>query len=534
MIARVPLLSVALALSTTTPCLAQGNDLTAPLVAIVADDAPGLRLDALLREAGMRTRRVAVADCTPARLRFADVVLVDWPGEAPLGEALPLGALDRWDRPTVFVGTSGDRFASRWGLPTLRELAEPGGPARGPEVWTFTPPAGATTEVFRQGHLCHCPRPVAELLATAAERAWFAATVRHTARFATDRPILRHASANGAPLPPAEVVRRQRLDAAAQQLALDVTDRDVLLALADRLQGGDAHAAAALLDDLLPDGLEHERSRTNWRNWLRARREALVFDPLALVWRLDRLAFARGVPSAQLVGDARADGAEREPEAVALAVEVARHYGGRAFDDLATFTCWRGEVCYLWDRREGIFRMENHHVLRPGAFAMAWEVSVFDTAADRELIWGGGPPPRPRVSARADYREILTRLFLPALLLEPGTSLRRSREGDTAGLQRLVVRLAQRGADPKQALHLLVDPDTGAIASVESWLGDRNQATWMLEATTACGPLLLPTGWSDEQRRRRVRFAIDEATWNPVLPAGLATAAERLTRPRDR
>jgi hypothetical protein len=511
---------------------AQANDLAAPLVAVVADGARAETLDAMLRAAGMRRRRIAVADCTPAALRLADVVVVDWP-EGELAGALPLGELERWDRPTVFVGTSGERFAQSWGLPTPGELAGHDGGARGPELWSFAPPAGAKTEVLRQGHLFHFPCELPAVMATAEERAWWVATVRHAARFVTDRPIVRHATANGAPLPAEETARRQRIEAAATGLSLDPSDMNVLLQLPDLLGGEQGEAATTLLQDLIAEGPGAGTTRNNWHNWLKPRLGAMVWDPLSHVWRLDLLAYRRGVATSTLAGDARADGGEREPEAVALATRVARHYGGRALDDLATFTCWQGEVCYLWDRRAGVFRMENHHVLPAGARATPWQVSVLDTAADRELIWGGGPPPRPRVSARGSYGDVLMQLFLPVLLLEPGTSLRRDRDRDSAGQQALVVRLALPGLDPKRYLRLLVDAETGTIASVEQWQGNRALSLWSVDSTTACGPLQVVTKWTADHRRRRSQVEYAAPTWNPELPPGIATATDLLTERRE-
>ena len=526
-----------LCLAWSAPMLsAQGNDLTAPLVAIVADGGAASHLEALLRNDGLRTRRLAPADCEPAALRLADVVVIDWPEDAALGDALPLGELDRWDRPTVFVGTGGERFARRWGLPTPGELGEYDSGARGPETWSFDPPAGARTEVFRQGHLFHFPTTLPTVLATAAERAWLVATVRHAARFVLDRPIVRRPTAAGVPLPPDEVARRERIDTAAAKLSLDVADRDTLRTMSDPKLG---MASWWMLEDLIEGRPSTQpandlQAHNNWRNWLKPRLDALVWDPWSRLWRLDQLAYWRGVPTAALSGDARADGGGRDGEALALATKVAQHYGGRALDDLATFTCRHGDVCWLWDRRAGVFRMENHHELPPGRFATPWEVSVLDTATDRELIWGGGPPPRPRVSARGAWRDLLTRVFLPALLLEPGTSLQRDPAGDSSGHRLLVVGLAVRGADPRTRHRLLVDPESGAIERIDEEQDGRVRASWLLEATTPCGPIVLPTAWRDERSRRESRFVVDELAWNPELPSGLATATERLTEPRRR
>lgn len=512
---------------------AQSNDLTAPLVAIVADGGDAPRLEQLLRAGGLRTRRVAVADCAPEVLRLADVVVVDWPEDREFGAVPPLGELDRWDRPTVFVGTSGERFARRWGLPTPVELMEADADARGPETATLAPPDGAATQVLRQGNLFHFSRPLPAVVAAAAERDWFVRTVRTAARFGADRPILRRPVAADATAA-AERARRESIDANAQLLGIDIRSRDDLLALPAAYQGPHGPKVAALLRESIADGLDAEWSRSTWKSWLGNRRQQLVWDESSYVWRVDQLAFWRGVTSEQLRGDDRADAPEPAADAVALAAKVLQRYGGRALDDLATFSCWRDDVCYLWDRRHGCFRMENHGVLPPGARATAWEVAVLDTAADRDVIWGGGPPPRPRVSARSAYRDLLARLFLPALLLEPSTALARDAAADSAGQQMLVARLGLRGTDPRTNYHLLVDPATGAISRIEERRDGRVRATLLLEATVACGPMQLPSRWSQEERRRRATIGIDLPSWNPQLPDGLANATERLTAPRAR
>jgi len=511
----------------------QANDLAAPLVAVVADGARAETLDAMLRAAGMRRRRIAVADCTPAALRLADVVVVDWP-EGELPGALPLGELERWDRPTVFVGTSGERFAQGWGLPGPGEMARMAPPDLGPEMQRFAPPDGAVTEPWRQGHLWHftCAEAPADL--TAAERGWLLSTVRVAATFVTDRPVVRHATIAGAPLPEAERQRRTRIDTATELLRFDARALDELLALPDLLDGPYREPVQTVLQDLVADGPSVGTSRSNWGNWIKPRRDKLVWDALSQVWRLDELAFARGVASKDLRGSARADGGERDANALALATKVVQRYGGRAFDDLATFSCWQGEIHLSWDRRAGYFRAENHFEMPARARGVQWEVAVFDTAADRDVVRGGGPAPRPTVSASYLYRQLHARLFLPAMLLDPGTSIRRQPEADSAEQQALVVRLAQRGLDAKAEYLVMVVASSGEIVSVQDYSGGRQLQLWHLDATAACGPMQLPCTWHAMSRRNRSDLVVEQVAWNPVLPAAIESTTERLTAPRER
>jgi hypothetical protein len=157
---------------------------------------------------------------------------------------------------------------------------------------------------------------------------------------------------------------------------------------------------------------------------------------------------------------------------------------------------------------------------------------VLDTAADRDLIEGGGPGPQPRISARQAFRTMVLRLFLPAMLLDPGTSLRLLPDADPDGRRVLVVRLAARSLDPRIESHVVVVAATGEIVSVQDT--GNGQATWRLEGTTACGPLHLPSAWLLETVSRASEFEFDDALWNPDLPARIESATEHLTQPRAR
>jgi hypothetical protein len=486
-------------------------------------------LDAV-RAAGLLPRLVDRADCAPEALRTADVVLVDWPAEEALGERAPLGPLERWDRPTVFVGEAGDLFARSWGLPTAAEMAAMPAATRGPEMDELARPDTAAAVVWRQGHLFHFAAPAGPAALTAVQHERLLQVVRSAARFVSDRPIVRHAVPAGVALPATEVARRERIDAACRRFDVQPDAAGVLARLIDRLGGQDSAEIAALLVELAPDSCTVQTSKTNWMNWLSPRSHQLVWDPLSRVWRLDLLAFWRGVSSEGHRGDARADGAVREPAAVALATKVVQHHGGRALADLATFSCWQGSVCLMWDRRHGYFRMENH--AEPGRRATPWTVAVIDTAADSEVIWGGGPPPRPRVSARGAFRELVEHAFLPAMLLDPGVSLRRLAAEDADGLQAIAVQLTGRGMDARAEHVLFVDPATGAIRRRQRLVGSQVQREQRAVGSEACGPLSLPTSWCDDRNERT--YLVEEPTWNAELPAGLATAPERLSKVRDR
>lgn len=504
----------------TAAARGQVHDPVALSVAVVADGDRAAALDAVLRDAGMRRRRIATAECTPEALRLVDVVVVDWPGE--IVAASPLGALDRWDRPTLFVGGCGDEFAHRWGLLTAKELTELPAAKRTPEIEVLGP------TLVRQGNLFHfagaAPEP-----SSADERERFAAVLRLAARFAADRAILRHATVGGAPLPPAEIARRERIDATAKQLGKDVASGADMVSLPDLLGGANRDAVERLLVDAIADGPGAGTSRNNWKFWFQAHADDVVWDDVSRTWRLDRLAYARSVPSRELVGANRGADPPVDAEALGLAAKVAQKYGGRALDDLATFTCWQGDVHCSWDRRAGVFRAENHHVLKPGALATAWSLAVFDTFAEVDVIKGGGPPPRPTVSALGAFRELVGRAFLPALLLDPGTTLARRAADDDGNLRALDVRLSTRGMGGC-SYRLFVRAD-GTIERCQD-LSSGRKVAWNLGGTTVCGPLTLPSTWLAIDSRRPTSWTLVEPAWNPALPHDLATATEKLTKPR--
>lgn len=79
-----------------------------------------------LRSQFARVDAVERSSCTPAQLRCADVVVLDWPQQGAVSDWIrdkprvrvnPLGELARWDRPTVLLGSAGLNAAADWSLP---------------------------------------------------------------------------------------------------------------------------------------------------------------------------------------------------------------------------------------------------------------------------------------------------------------------------------------------------------------------------------------------------------------------------------
>ena len=488
-----------------------------------------------LRAAGMQPRLVDRESCAPQLLRTGDVVLVDWPATVPLGTDVPLGPFERWDRPTILLGDAGERFAHAWGLPSASEMAAMSAEERGPEMQQLPQPAEATDpatarSTWRQGNLFHFGGGDGDGVMPAEQIAKLVELIERAARFVSDRPIVRRGAPHGAELPTAEQQRRQRIADGCSTLGIVARDLASLKVLPSRLEGKERKTAAQLLVDLLPAGKDIDDTRGTWQSWLGVHGDNLVFDAWSMAWRVDWLAFWRHTPTSTCRGDARADGGGGDPAAVALATRVVQHHGGRALADLATFSCRRGEVHYQWDRRRGYFRMENHAVLPAGARGTPWQVSVIDTAADEEVLWGGNG--HIRVSARSAFRELVERVFLPTMLLDPGVSVVRRTADDADGLQALGVHLAGRGMDPTGEHVMLVEPTTGAI--VRTWRLTRGRALFTVNMgeATGVGPLLLPCEQTELHRNRQRAFVIDEAKWNPELPADLATANHFLSQPR--
>ncbi|HEU4418529.1 MAG TPA: hypothetical protein VFT55_06290 [Planctomycetota bacterium] len=318
-------------------------------------------------------------------------------------------------------------------------------------------------------------------------------------------------------------------DQDALDLGVDVQKSGVVRQLADLLRGEQVNRARRLLVRLLPDGPGAAATTANWHNWLEPREDALCFDVHARIWRLDLLAHARGAKSDDLRGPARADGdATRDPAAAELAAKIVAHYGGaRALDDLKTFTCWLGDIRCCWDRQRGLFRLENTGTIPDGNRGTEWKVVIFDTAADVDLLRGGGPEPRPFVSGRGYFRELQERLFLPLLLLEPGTTLRLLPDAD--GKRCLEVRLAGRCADPRKVHVLHVHAESGALSLIDviSREGGR-KVRLQVELASEVGPLRLPSRFVCKKPVGSFTVDYEHAKWNPPLPAGIDASKEML------
>ncbi|MFO1076815.1 MAG: hypothetical protein U1E73_03715 [Planctomycetota bacterium] len=310
-------------------------------------------------------------------------------------------------------------------------------------------------------------------------------------------------------------------------LAVDMQDRTTLQRLVDMLDGEHRDRARTLLERWVADGPAPGTTRNNWHSWLSVHGPALCFDRGSRVFREDLLAHWRNLDTTAVRGPARADGGVNPAEAVALAAKIVAHHGGRrALDDLHALSFRIGEVRFLWDRRNAILRIENSTVIPPGNRATPWKVVIFDTAADVDILEGGGPPPVPRFSGRSLFRDCVEALLLPLLLLEPGTSLRLLAD-DEAGDKVLGVRLGMRCMDPNRELFLHVRAD-GTIDAIDP--GNATAATSRIgavRATTQVGPLQLCTTFETTGRRRRTTV-FEDLAWNPEIPDGLATAATKL------
>jgi hypothetical protein len=454
-----------------------------------------------------------------------------------------------------------------------------GGEVQGPECeWIcggINSKQPTHASIWRQGNLLHFGFEPSPAQMNATGQALLQNAIAYIARFVTDRPIVRERTfvdptGSDAPgwrldwllehakndkeladafAPPwaekliglgsgaREYVSKHRgalcsrgnrfaFDDDALALGVDLRVDGVLLQLAGMLTDpARKDAAHALLNRMLADEPGGDKTPDNWRSWLKTRDGWLCFDPHSHVWRYDPLAKARDERSTALRGPVRADGdAVRDPQVAAIAAKVVAHHGGpRALDDLRAFTCRQGDVRYLWDRAAGLFRVENRHEIPAGNRGTAWRVAALDVTGDQDAIWGGGPPPRPRVSARGMYEDFLARTFAPVLLLQPGTSLRLL-PGD-GPLRELEVRLAGTCLDQRRKLVLHVDPVSGVVQQIDQREGTRPQS-WRVEECTQVGPLLLPTRFTQLGSRQRREEQLTETAWNPTVPDGAGTSTE--------
>lgn len=90
------------------------------------DSERGKSFVQFLRQQFARVTPVAIEGCAPEKLRTADVVVLDWEqadgvmawlNDKQKAHDNPLGTVDRWDRPTVLIGSAGLNVAADWNLP---------------------------------------------------------------------------------------------------------------------------------------------------------------------------------------------------------------------------------------------------------------------------------------------------------------------------------------------------------------------------------------------------------------------------------
>lgn len=476
-----------------------------------------------LRDVGVRVQRLTPDHCEPTAFWSTDVVIVDWPDGRKL-EPKNHGEFLRWHRPTLFFAESGSRFAAAWHLPTAKQLAGFPEAERGPAMQLMEFGKAGAMDVWRHGNLFYLPENLPEQLALGRFNQ-FVACVKRAARFVVDRPVVRF-SALG------DVERRDRVVALAAELKVDLSSVEQLLALPARLRTKDTRKARELLVSCVEDGPGPHATIGTWGNWVRSRLEGMHWDALSQMWRVDELAHGRGVPSSDLLGDKRAGGANPDVEALVIAAKTVQHYGGRAFADLQTFSCWHGDLFYMWDRRRGYFRVECH--VTQFARATPWKASVMDSFTDKQLVWGNGGGGGPRIAAREMYRNMIVRTFLPLMLLDPGVGLRYLGNGSSAEEAVLSVRLAGRGLQFKSSHELTVSRVTGEVIRFRARNASGLQEVYELMESDACGPLIVPTKWRVQLGRRLRDYTIEDLSWNPDLPARTGSATERLTSPRKK
>ena len=317
-------------------------------------------------------------------------------------------------------------------------------------------------------------------------------------------------------------------------LDIDLTSKDAPTRLAAQFGTARHQEAEALLLRLLPEGPGQGTTGRKWRQWIRARQRYLCHDPHSLAFRLDPVAQWRRQPSADLRGARRSSGNRaRSAEAIAIAARaVAFHGGDRALDDLRSFSCRVADVYYLWDRDQGMLRIENHLLPKLEAEqpksttatdTVSWHATIFDTAANADVVDPDLPPPP--FSGRGFYRQLVERLFLPLLLLEPGASIALL-EDDEDGNQRLSVRMAGHGLDPRKT-HVLHIAPTGEVLAIDYGASAASRSNIMtVKATTKVGPLVLPTSFDLNSRRINRALVYEAAQWNPTVPAEALTSTE--------
>ncbi|MFT4515445.1 MAG: hypothetical protein ACI89X_003769 [Planctomycetota bacterium] len=489
-------------------------------VAFVAGkgDLAAAELRTSLKNAGMRIRHVSPEHCARESWWQADVVVVVWPKGLPVGSRTPL---ERWDRPTVFVGDTGDRFAKYWDLPTAKQ-ATSWFTNSGTELESKTF-EGSKEWCVRQGQLVHLPKPM-----PTEKAAWLASTeaaVRWAAHFRSDRPMVR--MVRDKQRLEVERMRVRRLHAAAVELDVDVVTMNSLLNVPVMLLGSEQEQAETLLTALFPEGPGAGANRTDWLNWMQPRKNALVWDQTSEVWHFDKLAYRRGLRGRARRTE-RADGLNNDPRAIAIARRVVDYHGGQALDDLATFSCWDNNLHYMWDRRRGYFRMENHAEQQPQAPAKQWRVAVMDTASGEQIVLHR----HRRRTALTAFQSLVERAFMPLMLLDPGVGLRYIEAESDDETAVLAVRLCGRNMNLTTDFRLTIERMTGAILQRSRFVNGRSKLVWSVAATVSCGPLRMPATWTVEHDELKHTFTIEKVQWNPELPDDIETATKMLSLPR--
>ncbi|MFK7738993.1 MAG: hypothetical protein AB8H80_01625 [Planctomycetota bacterium] len=502
-------------------------------VALIAPlEAPRTKaMRAALRQAGVRVRPLAPDRAAREDWWSVDVLVVDLPADV----ALPATSLARWDRPTVFVGGCGARFAAAWGLPLPQQLATTYAKA-GPDIHRIVLAGDEAHGCWRQGQLFYLP---AEATGAAGKDtqssvpqdapSGLGAIVRVAARFRTDRAMTT-ACGVGEDAAEAERSRRARMHAAAAARGTKPSSLADLGLLVGRINSERAQVEQELAD-LVPEGPSGEFARASWPWFVAANKRSLYWDGVGERWRVDLLARDLGIKSSDLLGGKRADGAGRDPFALALAKRVTSRHGAAALRDLRTFRCWYGTVCIEWDRVRGLLRLENH-APTPRQQPLSWRMAVLDTAVGELRCFDSPAPPGSfdKKPVERMFQQFLALVVSPLLLMEPSTSLeavdRDAADGDLA----LKVRFGMRGFDPRIHYIVRIHATRYDLLSIYEH-SSRSTRPRDLLRTVQCGPIKLPQAWRSNMTTWG--FEISNTEWNPTLPAGFATSIARLATPPE-
>lgn len=176
----------------------------------------------------------------------------------------------------------------------------------------------------------------------------------------------------------------------------------------------------------------------------------------------------------------------------------------------------------MWQRPHAIDITATEEVSTPAP----WQVIVYDTSADADIVMGGGRKPRPQVSGRGMFRELIELVFVPLLLERPGTSLELLGDGED-GHHRLAVKVAGRGMDPNQVIVLHV-AESGAVVALDYGPSATARANLThVKGTAQVGPLRLPTAFVREARPAG-GLGFEDVEWNPAVPEGFERAEQQV------